>query len=312
MAKKKKGTTFTGTNNDDTANADNGQLTNFSPNNPVKLQDNLGDRFLCLDGEDTVTAGVGNDTIDGGDGDDDLFGREGNDLIKGGAGLDELFGDDGNDKISGGADNDLLDGAAGNDNLSGGDGDDTLNGDTGNDKLFGGEGGDDLVGYFGNDLLNGGAGDDDLFGETGNDVLLGGDGDDGMVGGFGLDKLIGGKGRDSMTGNQGRDVFVFKSKADSTDDALTADTIDDFQSIADQAVASERDKIDLRGLENAIGHDLKFQGSGAGLTPGKFKIVFDETTELVLIDTDGTAGADFIIDLSVGTVTALEKGDFIL
>jgi len=201
--------------------------------------------------------------------------------------------------------------------VKGGAGDDLLFGGAGNDKVFGGDGNDSgppaVVGLFGgtgNDLVDGGTGNDSLYGQEGNDLLKGGVGADSLQGGEDADRLIGGRGQDSMLGDEGQDRFVFNNKHDSSNDPLTADDIGDFQSIADQADPLERDRIDLRGLERQIGHDLKFKG--AGTDPGKFKIVFDAATEHVLIDTNGKAGVDFIIDLSDGTVTALAKGDFIL
>jgi serralysin len=152
-----------------------------------------------------------------------------------------------------------------------------------------------------------------LFGGIGNDVVKGGAGNDTLMNGFdGNDVMYGGRGVDQMFGGSGQDRFVFKDKHDSGKTLLTADIVQDFQSIADQADPLERDRIDLRGIERQIDHDLKFQGSGPGLSPGKFKIVFDSATEQVLIDTNGKAGVDMVIDLSQGTVTALAKGDFIL
>jgi Ca2+-binding RTX toxin-like protein len=305
MAKKKFiGTIFTGTLGNDVADADGvfshgpPGIVGFTPNNLAKLQDNRGDIIRGLAGNDQVSAGPRGDTI------------------KGGAGFDDLRGNGGNDVVNGGADADTLDGGAGNDVVKGSAGDDLMFGSEGNDKLFGGTGNDFgtvLAGMFGgpgNDFLDGGAGNDSLFGQEGNDLLKGGDGDDSLAGGADADRLIGGHGQDNLTGDAGQDRFVFKGKHDSGNLPATADVIQDFQSIADQAVLTERDRIDLRGLERAIHHNLHFQGTDVDL--GKFGIIFASATERIVIDTDGKPDIDMVIDLSPGTVTALAKGDFIL
>jgi Ca2+-binding RTX toxin-like protein len=284
---KKRGTIFTGTTGDDVADADGvfnhnpPGITGFTPNNLAKLQDNRGDIIRGLAGNDQVSAGPRGDTIKGGAGFDDLRGNGGKDLVDGGSDADSLDGGNGNDVVKGGAGEDLLFGSAGNDKVYGGAGN-----DTGPAAVVG------LFGGTGNDLVDGGTGNDSLYGQEGDD------------------RLIGGVGQDNLLGDAGQDRFVFKTKHDSGKTLLSADAIQDFQSIADQADPLERDRIDLRGVERQIDHDLKFKG--AGTDPGKFKIVFDAATEQVLIDTNGKAGVDMVIDLSQGTVTALTKGDFIL
>ena len=307
-------TKFTGTDNIDTADATDlfGILIGFNPFNIIDLQDGIGDTFLCLGGDDSVKAGDGEDVIRGGAGLDQVFAGDGDDDVDGGDDNDFVNAGAGDDEVKGGSGDDNLFGLSGNDGMDGGDGVDLLNGGTGNDILEGGADGDSLFGDLGNDVLSGGADDDHLDGERGNDRLLGGAGNDRMLGSEGDDVLIGGTGLDDLRGGTGRDLFVFR-KNDSAANGAFADDIKDFHSIADELVVSERDGIDLRGLEKQIGHKLKFQGSGPGLfDPGKFKIVFDENSKLVLIDTNGKPGVDFAIDLSVSTVTGLEKGDFLL
>jgi serralysin len=84
-----------------------------------------------------VSAGGGNDSVDGG---------EHNDTLDGGGGDDSLLGRNGNDTLTGGADADSLDGGAHNDLLNGGAGDDLLRGGSGRDTfLFGETGGDDRI-----------------------------------------------------------------------------------------------------------------------------------------------------------------------
>jgi len=142
------------------------------------------------DGNDTINAGDGNDTvygyggddlINGGSGNDTLDGGDGNDTISGGPGLDKIFGGSGDDTISGDEDADSIDGQSGNDLLYGNAGDDVMDGGTGNDTLYGGDGNDIMTGNFGTDKLYGGAGDDVFLAEWDEgfgDYYDGGDGID--------------------------------------------------------------------------------------------------------------------------------------
>ncbi|MEM1256482.1 MAG: lectin-like protein [Cyanobacteria bacterium P01_H01_bin.21] len=91
------------------------------------------------------------DLLIGDDGNNSLWANAGNDTIEGGAGNDNLRGHNGDD---------ILFGGVGNDGLQGNFGNDTLNGDVGNDSLFGNEGDDILAGGAGNDRLEGGQGSD--------------------------------------------------------------------------------------------------------------------------------------------------------
>ena len=108
----------------------------------------------------SLSGGLGNDSITAGDQGDFLYGNEGNDTLQGGDSQDYLAGGDGNDSLSGQNDDDRLLGGAGNDKLDGGSGDDKLEGGDGNDTLLGSTGNDTLNGGNGNDVLTGGAGDD--------------------------------------------------------------------------------------------------------------------------------------------------------
>jgi len=142
------------------------------------------------DGTDTLTGGVGNDT---------LFGQDENDVLDGGLGDDRLHGGDDTDTASYASATGAVTvnlgtgqatGAAGNDtlqeieNVVGSGYDDTLTGSNGTNTLSGGAGADTLNGAGGNDTLNGDAGNDTLNGGTGNDTLQGGADNDTYV--FGL------------------------------------------------------------------------------------------------------------------------------
>ena len=93
-----------------------------------------------------------------------IAGTKGNDSITGGLGEDTLAGGPGNDTLTGGRENDSLYGGLGNDTLTGDSGDDSLDGGIGNDSLLGSPGKDTLIGGLGNDTLIGGNGFDILRG----------------------------------------------------------------------------------------------------------------------------------------------------
>lgn len=93
-----------------------------------------------------------------------IAGTKGNDSITGGLGEDTLAGGPGNDTLTGGSGKDSLYGGLGNDTLTGDSGDDSLDGGIGNDRLLGSPGKDTLIGGLGNDTLIGGNGLDILRG----------------------------------------------------------------------------------------------------------------------------------------------------
>jgi hypothetical protein len=104
---------------------------------------------------DMIDGGAGNDTISAGAGDDGAQGGLGRDIINGGSGEDHLDGGADVDKIYGDAGNDALTGGEGNDYLFGLNGADTLEGGAGNDYLHGGNGSDTFVfaAAFGRDII---------------------------------------------------------------------------------------------------------------------------------------------------------------
>ena len=87
-------------------------------------------------------AGLGDDSVTGGNLDDTLIGGGGGDKVDGLGGKDTLRGGSGGDKLIGGPGADSLFGGANSDKLEGGPGRDLLKGGGGNDKLVGGPGKD--------------------------------------------------------------------------------------------------------------------------------------------------------------------------
>ncbi len=166
--------------------------------------------------QSTATQVGGNDTISAGDGENVIFGGAGNDGITTGVGADVVIGDNGqmtmtatgsrnrirtidssyggNDTIDAGLGDDIVLGGTGNDTINGRDGDDTLIGDNGsieyeldvdspthaagtvdaiNTTDPGVGGADTIRGGIGNDTILGGAAGDQLFGDMGMDLIFG-------------------------------------------------------------------------------------------------------------------------------------------
>jgi Ca2+-binding RTX toxin-like protein len=157
------------------------------------------------DGNDIVSANVGNVQVFGGAGNDQIVTDDGADAINGGPGDDRLFGHDGPDLISGGTGNDEIEGGSGDDFLNGNDGKDSVKGNDGHDLVKGGKGNDLLKGGEKGDKVFGGDGDDTLHGNAGKDLLDGGDGEDELHsrdgGTFDNDKC--GAGHDRATADPG-------------------------------------------------------------------------------------------------------------
>jgi Ca2+-binding RTX toxin-like protein len=173
------------------------------------------DKISTGGGVDVARGGSNNDQIDAGPGNDtNVHGNDNNDIVNGGPGADKLFGE---------ADDDVLNAGPGDpgtsvDEMTGGAGNDTLNADGGGDKLWGDEGGlsfdctaddgNDGAAGGGRDSLIGAAGNDQMHGSTGDDTLDGADDNDKMCGGGGNDEMKGGAGADTMSGNGGDDNMV--------------------------------------------------------------------------------------------------------
>jgi serralysin len=287
----------------------------------------------------SFAGGSGNDTLNGGAGDDYLDGSDGNDIYNGGPGLDRaiiLIFSDGvaanfsltanptiitglgtktlnsiegidiqgsvfADRITGGAAHDFLFGNDGNDRLDGAGGDDFLDGGYGQNILYGGGGNDIIVGGYGN--FDGSNANDKLYGGSGNDWLAGGDGADLLVGGAGVDFLTGGRGSDTLTGSDGADIFIFSGSALGTTRTGEHDVVTDF--------VNGTDALDLSALYDppsagAVSHAIGTISAGSaaqGEAVTDYGLVYNQTGTKTFVygDTDGVAGANFVIELA-GTV----------
>ena len=142
-------------------------------------------------------------------------------------------------------------------------------------------------------------------GTTGNDTLVGN----------GLRNTITSfAGNDVMTGGLGRDTFVF-TNLDVTNNAnssaatsLYRDTITDF-------VAGDRDIIDLSGIDadSALAGDQAFTLLGAGAqfsAAGQARLVVTGANSVLELNTTGTGGAEFAINLT--GVTTLPGANVVL
>ena len=271
-------------------------------------------------GNDTITAGGGNDNVSGEGGDDSILGGAGNDTLNGNAGDDTLIGGDGDDSLSGQEDDDSLSGGAGADTLRGGSGNDTLHGGsgadllhgddggdtlfggTGNDTLFGDGGGDLIFGGEGNDVIIGGSGADTLAGDQGNDSLTGGADSDSLSGGGGNDTLNGGAGTDTLSGGDGFDIFV----ADGT-----ADTITDFNFATggdiDDDDPTNNDFVDLTAFYTQLS-DLRDDQNDDGILQGAGGLVISGISGDDLT-TDNTGVICFAASTLISTPTGLRRVD---
>ena len=161
------------------------------------------DVFIAKLNADGSWASNSNDSLIGDNGDNTISALYGDDTIDSGAGNDVLYGNQGADKIIAGT---------GEDQLYGGQGGDTLYGNQGADKLYGNLQDDVLYGGKDNDWQHGGQGADRLYGNMGIDEIYGGKDDDWLHGGHGNDKLWGNHGADKFCLSKGQDqVMDFKA-----------------------------------------------------------------------------------------------------
>lgn len=202
--------------------------------------DYTGDfQLYGLGGDDTIGAGFGSATLDGGEGVDtldagrfqydgetwevnlatgvndqgaalwlnfeDYVGGDARNLVTGTAGANRIGAGVGDDVIDGGAGNDVLEGGYGDDVLHGGEGIDTISYAAGLDRVEVDLSVTVRATRYGYDTYDGfenalgSAFDDNIGGSAGNNVLQGGAGDDVLRGYRGRDTLDGGAGSDTAS-----------------------------------------------------------------------------------------------------------------
>ncbi|KRE00280.1 hypothetical protein ASE63_09405 [Bosea sp. Root381] len=182
------------------------------------------------DANNTLIAGIGDDTLFGDGGADKLEGGFGNDIINGGDGDDIITDAGGDDNIKAGSGNDVVHAGPGLDLVLGGAGQDFVFLGTdegsevfageGNDFIYGNKNAERILGNEGNDWIetgtfDGAPGDnfDEIFaqdGIDGHDVFLGDGGFDEFIGEGGDDIMVGSAGRGKMVGMSGFDWATYK------------------------------------------------------------------------------------------------------
>jgi serralysin len=306
-----------------------------------------GDQLATGPGRaDTISGGIGNDTIFGGAGADTIGGDNGRDLLAGGAGADTISGGDGLDTIAGGAGADVLSGgsnvgdtvsyanstASVRVGLTFGSATTGAGGDAAGDNIFGftnitgssfGDlladnvsgavafGGNDNVFFGGNggDTLRTNGGDDLAYGGNGTDALFGGDGNDRLSGDGGADGLTGGLGTDTLRGGDGADRFIFTAPQHSVAVSALRDTIADF-------TRSQGDRIDLRGIDaitGGINDAFDFIGTAAfSGAAGELRVRMSGAGPYMVIEGTINSGITPDFSIRVDDVSSLIAADFLL
>lgn len=296
-----------------------------------------GGRLYGGDGDDRLDGGAQKDTIWGGAGNEDIRVGDGDNVAYGEAGDDFLLGGDGNDEIQANFDlsrvegSNILDGGRGMDTMYGGTGADTFYVDNAKDVVrnFVGGVGDRVfasVSYVllgGNPIdqlattnaagkqsinLSGNEFSQIITGNAGENTLRGLDGADTLLGRIGDDRLNGGLGKDTMTGGNGADTFAYAAVIDSTPGPDTRDVITDF--------THGTDKIELLAIDAKLhapdNNVFTFIGSAAFSAEGQIRVASSGGNTLVMINVDGTANAEMVIQLDGIDPSVLNKDDFIL
>jgi VCBS repeat-containing protein len=281
-------------------------------------------------GADNLTGGAGGDVFIGGSGNgaDTLLGSSGNDLLIGGDGNDTLSGGAGNDVLRGGlGSNDSMDGGAGSEDLLDfSDGTVAVNftlvqsaastsiangtGGLGNNDTY-----QNIEGVIGTGLA------DTLTGSASNDIIRGGGGNDTLDGAGGTGDLL-----DFSDGTAGLTFTLTQSSSTTSFNASAAglgtDSYRNFEGVIGTAFADtitgSASNDQLRGgggndvINGLAGDDRIVGGAGADILTGgadNDTFVFDSAPNAVDSVTDfdasGSAASGDLIELSLGTFTAL-------
>lgn len=257
----------------------------------------------------TVTAGSGNDSVDGNNGGaDSLVGNAGNDTIQGRGGSDRIFGDevdgsgDGNDSIDAGAGADTVNAGNGDNSVDAGIGDDsvvsglgadTIDGDFGEDTILSGAGADSVLGGRQDDFINLGAGAD--FADAGNE-------DDTVLGGLGEDTILSGDGLDSINGGADNDLIGI------TDNVLTTDEITNgLVTDLDIDIVDADDTVPFDDtIDGGLGQDiLAFGLDGTAVTLNEDNVQNVEQFNVTIADNNASLTIDNSI--LVGNLTVDEE-----
>lgn len=266
------------------------------------------------DGNDVIQGLGGADTIDAGLGVNTVYGGDGSDVITSVAGRSQSFyGDAGNDYMISGAGADLLSGGDGNDTLQGGAGSNTLMGDAGNDYLYV-SGSVDRINTV--NMLYGGLGDDVIEDTSwGSRQIFGGDGNDTAFatiwangaagsrfdGGLGTDALLLRVSNEGPTGTVVPSAVKFGAVAGGQDlviNGAVAAHVTGFESVLLNVKA---DSVALAGGAEA---DVFEVASAAGsIATGVGKDTVRLTGNIGQVALDGGAGID-LLQIDGSTMTS--------
>jgi Ca2+-binding RTX toxin-like protein len=246
--------------------------------------------------DDMLTGGNGNDLLKGLSGNDTLIGGKGNDTLDGALGDDELLGGDGNDL--------LLPGKGGYDAVDGGKGIDTvsfanISSTTGIQitassmrNVFGGRDADGDRFLRVENFIGTSAGD--FFGfysdATSSGFIYGGKGDDTIFAPGGV-----------MRGDEGADSLYGDASAEAIADTFWlqlgkgADVVNNFE--------LGTDLIRIKGSEFGVGKLLNADefyshASDANPTGEKAQFIFDQSTNRLYFDSDGT-GSNASVEIAL-------------
>ena len=249
---------------------------------------------FAVGGNDTITAGAGNDFVIGGLGTDSLTAGEGANVVLGDHGevtytaagrydlarsLEATYG--ANDSITTGGGNDLIIGGAATDTIAAGNGNNLVIGDHGTLDFVEG----DLRSAVSTDFAIGG-----------DDTITTGAGDDFIIGGLGADSLTAGEGDNVVLGDHGEVVYTVAGEYD------LARTLEATAGAADTISAGAGNDLILGG---AAGDEVS-AGNGNNLVIGDHGTLdFDEGLLRSAISTDFAVGGN-------DTITAGAGNDFII
>jgi Ca2+-binding RTX toxin-like protein len=256
---------------------------------------------------ESVTADLGNGTVEGG--------STGRDLI---ANFEAVVGGSGNDRISAGSTAIAMSGGAGNDTLEGGAGNDTISDGTGSDTVSGGGGDDQVVAAAdaANDSYDGGGGQDkldystatlsitvDIGRGTAEGVDIGRDliaAFEEIITGSGDDYIVAGSTSVSMTGGEGNDTFEFQRAEE--DQQMTIRKVTDF-TVGDRIVAatyqiSYLQEEDAEDVISDMFQDIYLSANGDN-RPVRFRFEDTDNDKRTLIDVHDRPDTDDFFTIEV-------------
>lgn len=271
-----------------------GMITPGAGNDTLVTGD-FAERVSNGPGDDDYALGGGNDTLFIG-----VFGQfDGNDTVEAGAGIDTLnlsHVADGYAPGDGALWVSLEEGLlrAGLANTADLFGKDVV---TGFENVIGGAFDDGITGSGAANRLTGGLGEDTLYGLGGTDTLAGGEG---------ADRLAGGGGRDLMRGGAGADVFVFTSAADSGLTRALRDQITDFVAGEDRiSLAAIDANTGVAGKQA-----FTFAGQTGTSGAGTVRFIHDHGDTVIQLNLDADTATESTILLH--GLVALTAADFAL